>query len=102
MELQLHDISKAYDEAQAVRGVSLTAADGQTTVLIGPSGSGKSTLLRIMIGRSLFEAVWTFRFPTVQLARWFVRLLLLGSLLGQPEPRRMLSICRVAGAPLHR
>jgi osmoprotectant transport system ATP-binding protein len=50
MELQLHDISKAYDEAQAVRGVSLTAADGQTTVLIGPSGSGKSTLLRIMIG----------------------------------------------------
>ena len=50
MEIQLHDISKAYGETQAVRGVSLTAADKQTTVLIGPSGSGKSTLLRIMIG----------------------------------------------------
>jgi osmoprotectant transport system ATP-binding protein len=50
MELQLHNISKTYDDTQAIRGVSLTAADGRTTVLIGPSGSGKSTLLRMMIG----------------------------------------------------
>lgn len=33
---------------QALKGVALTLAEGQFTVLMGPSGSGKSTLLSIL------------------------------------------------------
>jgi ABC-type multidrug transport system fused ATPase/permease subunit len=34
----------------AVRGVSLHAAAGSTTALVGPSGSGKSTICRLLLG----------------------------------------------------
>jgi multiple sugar transport system ATP-binding protein len=36
--------------AVGVRGIDLTAGDGELLVLVGPSGSGKSTLLRIVAG----------------------------------------------------
>src|SRR5205814_2490114 len=35
-------------EIQAVREVSLDAADGQITGLLGPNGAGKTTLLRML------------------------------------------------------
>ncbi len=48
--LQLKDISKSFGDTQVLHPTNLTAASGETTVLIGPSGCGKSTMLRIMIG----------------------------------------------------
>ena len=33
-----------------LKGVSLEAAPGTVTVVLGPSGSGKSTLARVMVG----------------------------------------------------
>jgi octopine/nopaline transport system ATP-binding protein len=42
----LHDIHKRFGELQVLRGVSLTAAQGDVISILGSSGSGKSTLLR--------------------------------------------------------
>jgi phospholipid/cholesterol/gamma-HCH transport system ATP-binding protein len=46
----LEDVHKAYGPAEVLKGVSLTAQRGETTVIIGGSGAGKTTLLRLIIG----------------------------------------------------
>lgn len=50
MFLELDSISKAYDGAPVLRGVSLGVACGDLAALLGPSGCGKTTLLRIVAG----------------------------------------------------
>ncbi len=50
-EVQLLNLEKRYDnEAHAVKGVTLTARDGEFVVLVGPSGCGKTTTLRMVAG----------------------------------------------------
>ena len=48
--LELHNVSKSFDNLRAVDGVSLAVPQGQIIGLIGPNGSGKSTLLSLMAG----------------------------------------------------
>jgi len=45
-KLSLVDIHKQFGETSVLRGVSLSAKQGDVVVLMGSSGSGKSTLLR--------------------------------------------------------
>lgn len=48
--LELRNIHKSYGTQEVLKGISLTAAKGSVTSLIGSSGSGKSTLLRCING----------------------------------------------------
>jgi polar amino acid transport system ATP-binding protein len=50
VRLRLSQISKTFNGASALDGVSLTLDNVRALVLIGPSGGGKSTLLRIIAG----------------------------------------------------
>jgi len=44
--LELADIHKQYGQLEVLKGISLTANDGDVISILGSSGSGKSTLLR--------------------------------------------------------
>lgn len=48
--LEVRDVSVAFDQTQALDGVSLQVATGRILAVLGPSGCGKSTLLRVIAG----------------------------------------------------
>jgi NitT/TauT family transport system ATP-binding protein len=50
MPLHIENVSHRYGTVDALSGITLDIADGETVALIGPSGCGKSTLLGIVGG----------------------------------------------------
>jgi branched-chain amino acid transport system ATP-binding protein len=48
--LAIEGVSTAYDKANVLDNVSLTAAAGKITCLLGSNGSGKTTLIRSILG----------------------------------------------------
>ncbi len=50
MILKFENISKAYEQIDALNAVSLEVKEGEVLALVGPNGSGKSTMLKIMLG----------------------------------------------------
>ena len=44
--LEVRDLHKRYGELDVLKGISLTAHDGDVISILGSSGSGKSTFLR--------------------------------------------------------
>ena len=48
--VQLLDLTKRFDEVEAVRGISLDIHAGEFFSLLGPSGCGKTTTLRLIAG----------------------------------------------------
>jgi len=44
--LEVRDVSVAYGQHKALRGVSLQVADGEVVVMLGANGAGKSSLLK--------------------------------------------------------
>ncbi|HHT9113932.1 MAG: amino acid ABC transporter ATP-binding protein [Planctomycetes bacterium] len=53
--IEIHNLSKQYDNQPLFKGLHLNIAKGSVVTLIGPSGSGKSTLLRCMNGLESFQ-----------------------------------------------
>jgi branched-chain amino acid transport system ATP-binding protein len=48
--LEVRDLAVAYGHVEAVRGVSLSVAEGRFVTLIGPNGAGKTSLLSAIAG----------------------------------------------------
>ena len=49
--LELSNIDAGYGNVQVLRGLSLTAAPGQVTCVMGRNGAGKTTMLRASMGQ---------------------------------------------------
>lgn len=49
-ELRLRDVSVSFGRVRALRGVDVSLAEGEVTMLAGPNGAGKSTLLAVLLG----------------------------------------------------
>ena len=50
LAVELKNISKIYDNVNALKNVNLKISDGEFFSLLGPSGSGKTTCLKIIAG----------------------------------------------------
>lgn len=48
--LQVTDLTKTWDEHQAVQDLTLTLYEGETLAIVGESGSGKTTLAKTIMG----------------------------------------------------
>ena len=46
--LEIRNLHKRYGDLEVLKGISLTARDGDVISILGSSGSGKSTFLRMM------------------------------------------------------
>jgi len=49
--IQVEDISYAYDDLEAVRGISFEVAPGEILGFLGPNGAGKSTTIKMLTGQ---------------------------------------------------
>lgn len=59
--LEIRDLHVAYGAVEAVRGVSLTVAEGSMVALMGANGAGKSSTLKCVTGQvrpSRGEVLW--------------------------------------------
>src|SRR6266699_188516 len=70
-QLEIENVTTAYDKANVLEGVSLSIARGRITCLLGSNGSGKTTLIRSILGltppragRIVFNGTEITRFPT--------------------------------------
>ncbi len=52
MAIELSQVTKSYGSVQAVRGIDLAVAPGETVALLGPNGAGKSTTIDMILGLS--------------------------------------------------
>ncbi len=48
--IELHNISKSFDQREVLSDLSLTIQPGEVVLFKGENGSGKTTLLNIILG----------------------------------------------------
>jgi ABC-2 type transport system ATP-binding protein len=52
MGIELSKVAKSFGSVQAVRGIDLAVAPGETVALLGPNGAGKTTTIDMILGLS--------------------------------------------------
>jgi ABC-2 type transport system ATP-binding protein len=89
-------LTKSYGSVQAVRGIDLVIAPGETVALLGPNGAGKTTTIDMMLGlrRPDAGAVSVFGVPPAVAVRsgWTGGMLQTGSLPDHLRVRELLSL----------
>ncbi len=48
--IEIHDLTKRYDDVLAVDGLTFDVKPGWVTGFLGPNGAGKSTTMRLILG----------------------------------------------------
>lgn len=56
MKLSLKEIRKSFEDNMVLRGINLSAEDGQVIAIAGENGAGKSTLMKILSGALNMDA----------------------------------------------
>jgi ABC-2 type transport system ATP-binding protein len=48
--IEIREVSKAYGQIRALRGVSIDVERGEIYGLLGQNGAGKTTLIKVLLG----------------------------------------------------
>ncbi len=48
--IELKDAQKSFGNVQALKGINLSVASGETVAVLGPNGAGKTTAISLMLG----------------------------------------------------
>lgn len=86
--LVVDGVHTAYDKADVLDGVTLTAAAGKITCLLGSNGSGKTTLIRSILGLTPANR-GTIRFDGTDLTGLATHRVIAAGIACIPEGRRM-------------
>ena len=98
--LVIEGVSTAYDKANVLENVSLTAASGKITCLLGSNGSGKTTLVRSILGLTPPNK-GTIRFGGVDLTGLPTHRVIAAGVACIPEGRRVFLEIHGRGEPTH-
>ena len=94
--IRANGLTKSYGSVQAVRGIDLVIAPGETVALLGPNGAGKTTTIDMVLGLTRPDAgeVAVFGVPPATAVRsgWVGGMLQIGSLPDHLRVRELLSL----------
>ena len=94
--IELRGVAKSYGAVEAVRGIDLVVAPGETIALLGPNGAGKSTTLDLVLGlaRPGRGTVAVFGVPPAEAVAhgWVGALLQTGALISELSVREVIAM----------
>jgi branched-chain amino acid transport system ATP-binding protein len=86
--LAVHELDVRYGRVHAVRGVSITLAEGEVVAVLGANGAGKSSLLRAVLGLARTSGGTVF-FAGRDITPWPTSMRVRSGLVLVPEGRRI-------------
>ena len=93
--LEVTGLAVSYGATQALRGIDLTVAEGETVCLLGANGAGKTTTLRALSGQVRAHA-GRIRFDATEIAGMRPHRIAARGLVQVPEGRQVFAALTVA------